>query len=88
MVNVEDHDAHTLSDGKGNNNSTTAVSYGGQTTLLYSSSITGDHSKYDQKSLVKLSKYIGFCMYRRSYLLWSPVIEYPPPPNGTAGLRR
>ena len=24
--------------------------------------------------LVKIGKYIGFCLYRRSYLLWSPVI--------------
>ena len=24
--------------------------------------------------LVKIGKYIGFCVYRRSYLLWSPVI--------------
>ena len=24
--------------------------------------------------LVKVVKYIGFCVYRRSYLLWSPVI--------------
>ena len=24
--------------------------------------------------LVKIAKYIGFCVYRRSYLLWSPVI--------------
>ena len=38
-------------------------------------SITGDHSKQDQILLVKIGKYIGFCLYRRSYLLWSPVIE-------------
>ena len=25
--------------------------------------------------LVKIGKYIGFCVYRRSYLLWSPVIS-------------
>ena len=25
--------------------------------------------------LVKVAKYIGFCVYRRSYLIWSPVIE-------------
>ena len=24
--------------------------------------------------LVKIGEYIGFCVYRRSYLLWSPVI--------------
>ena len=29
---------------------------------------------YDQILLVKIGKYIGFCVYRRSYLLWSPVI--------------
>ena len=23
---------------------------------------------------MKIGKYIGFCVYRRSYLLWSPVI--------------
>ena len=27
--------------------------------------------------LVKIGKYIGFCVYRRSYLLWSPVIATP-----------
>ena len=30
-------------------------------------SITGDHSKQHQISLVKIAKYIGFCLYRRSY---------------------
>ena len=25
--------------------------------------------------LVKIGNYIGFCVYRRSYLLWSPVID-------------
>ena len=24
--------------------------------------------------MVKIAKYIGFCVYRRSYLIWSPVI--------------
>ena len=24
--------------------------------------------------IVKIAKYIGFCVYRRSYLIWSPVI--------------
>ena len=24
--------------------------------------------------MVKIGKYIGFCVYRRSYLLWSPVV--------------
>ena len=24
--------------------------------------------------LVKIAKYLGFCVYRRSYLLWPPVI--------------
>ena len=36
--------------------------------------ITGDHSKQDQISLVKVDECIGFRVYRRSYLLWSPVI--------------
>ena len=35
---------------------------------------TGDHSKQDQISLEKIAEYIGFCAYRRSYFLWSPVI--------------
>ena len=30
----------------------------------------------DQILLVKIGKYIGFCVYRRSYLLWFPVIPY------------
>ena len=41
--------------------------------------ITGDHSKQDQILLVKIDKYIGFCVYRRSYLLSPPVIEGPLP---------
>ena len=36
--------------------------------------ITGDDSKQDQISSVKIGKYIGFCVYRRSYLLWCPVM--------------
>ena len=36
--------------------------------------ITGDHSKKDQTLLVKLGKYIGFCVYHRSYILWSTVL--------------
>ena len=35
---------------------------------------TWDHSKQDQILLVKIVKYIGFRVYRRSYLLWSPAI--------------
>ena len=34
----------------------------------------GGHIKWDQIILVKIHKYIGFSMYRRSYLLWPPVI--------------
>ena len=36
--------------------------------------ITGDHSEQDQILLVKMTKYtgIGFCVYRRSYLLCPP----------------
>ena len=26
--------------------------------------------------LVKIAKYVRFCVYRRSYLLWSPVIVF------------
>ena len=36
--------------------------------------ITEDHSKYNQISLVKIAIYVGFCVYRRPYLIWSPVI--------------
>ena len=36
--------------------------------------ITGDHSKWNQILLVKIGKYVGFSVYRRSYLLWFPVI--------------
>jgi len=32
------------------------------------------HSTWDQILLVKIGKCIGFCVYRRSYLLWSPII--------------
>ena len=39
-------------------------------------SITGGHSTYDQLLVVKIGKYIGFCVYRRSYLLCSPVIVW------------
>ena len=42
--------------------------------------------------LVKIGKYIGFCVYRRSYLLWSPVIgdrrERGPPTDFALGDRR
>ena len=37
-------------------------------------STTRGHNKQDQILLVKIAKYIVFCVYRRSYLLWSPVI--------------
>ena len=30
--------------------------------------------KQNQIVLVKMEEYIGFCVHRRSYLLWSPVI--------------
>ena len=36
--------------------------------------ITGDCSKYDQILFVKVGRYIGFCVYRRSYLLWTSVL--------------
>ena len=43
--------------------------------LSSSSSITGDHSKWDLRLYqVKIDKYRDFCVYRRSYLLWSSVI--------------
>ena len=31
----------------------------------------------DQTLLVKIDKYVGFCVYRRSYLIWPPVIFFP-----------
>ena len=37
--------------------------------------ITEDDSKKDQILLLKIDKYIGFCVHRRSYLLGSPVID-------------
>ena len=40
----------------------------------HSSSITGDHSKQDQILLGTKGKYRVFPVYRRSYLLWPPVI--------------
>ena len=59
--------------------------------------ITGVHSDQDQIWLVKIGEYIGFYVYRRSRLLWSPVntiILYyyrywyscRPLPNGWKGL--
>ena len=39
--------------------------------------ITGNHTKQDQILLVKISKHIPgrfLCVYRRSYLIWPPVI--------------
>ena len=35
---------------------------------------TGDHSNWDQILSVKIAKYTGFCVYRRSYLIWPPAI--------------
>ena len=32
------------------------------------------HSKHDQILLVEIGKHRGFCLHRRSYLIWSPVI--------------
>ena len=43
--------------------------------------ITGDHSEKDQIVFVKIAKYIGFCVYGKSYLLWSPVTMTRHPPN-------
>ena len=37
-------------------------------------SVTGGHSKEDRMLLVKIRKYIGVCVYRRSCLIWSPVL--------------
>ena len=34
----------------------------------------GDIVNKDPISFVKTDKYIGFCVYHRSYLLWLPVI--------------
>ena len=38
--------------------------------------ITGGHSKWDPILLVKIVKYlsVGFCVYRRSFLIWSSVV--------------
>ena len=38
-----------------------------------STTITGVHSNQDQIWLVKRGEYIGFYVYRRSWLLWSPI---------------
>ena len=38
--------------------------------------ITGVHSNQDQIPLVKIRKYIGFYVDRKSWLLWSPVIQF------------
>ena len=40
--------------------------------------ITGGHSIKDQILLVKIAIYVyqvGFCVYRRSYFMWPPVID-------------
>ena len=34
----------------------------------------GGHSNEDHILFVKIGKYIGFCVYPRSYLIWSPVM--------------
>ena len=39
------------------------------TNLRHKYTITGDHSKEDYIFFVKIGKYKGFCVYRRSYLL-------------------
>ena len=44
------------------------------TTCLSLYCSTGGHSKKDQMSLEKKGQYIGFCVYRRPYLLGPPVI--------------
>ena len=36
--------------------------------------IMGEHSNQDQICLAKIVYYIVFCVYRGSYLLWSPVM--------------
>ena len=55
-----------------NDNSDIVFSYSSK--IISSSTITGGHSKQDHIWLVKIGKYVGFCMYRRSYLIWSPAI--------------
>ena len=42
---------------------------------MYGTFITGDHCKQDHILFVKIGTCIVFCVYRRSYLLWSPVID-------------
>ena len=49
--------------------------------MKLSTSISGDHSK------VKIPKYMGFCVYRRSYLTWSPVIAPSPLSGKRAALK-
>ena len=41
--------------------------YYNTTIILRSITITGNHNKKDQMLLVKTAKYVGFCVYRRSY---------------------
>ena len=43
----------------------------------YCCNITGGRSKQGQILLLKISKYGGFCVYRKSYLIWSLVIVFP-----------
>ena len=43
--------------------------------FLAQRTITGDRSKQDQIWSVKIGKYIGFRVYRGSYLLWPPVMR-------------
>ena len=55
-----------------------SVEYGSRIDLdtipINKKSSTGDHGK-DQILLAKVAKYIGFCLYRRSYSKWSPAID-------------
>ena len=50
---------------------------GGQPSLYYCArhTITEGHSKQDQILLVKVGNHVGYCVYRRSYSLWSPVLD-------------
>ena len=55
--------------------------------LLIGNTVPRGHSKWDQLLLVNIGEYIGFCVYRRSCLLWSPVIVHRGQESGgSAGL--
>ena len=50
--------------------------------------IRGTYSKEDQIVLVKIGKHKGYCVYRKSYLLWSPVVPTCPETSESPGGNR